>query len=245
MLQSLGYIFPGDNSWQEVAAFPVSTGTIPILKRFVTKPARYRDTDDATFFNCLDCYLDRGELPLDGAGLALALTEEWVKPMQRVQGLFDANPYLTRLTSSISADEMSVDPRFHFNPDLEDVAAARVATLKVLCMGTRTFQNAPRVLELPDGRAIELPSVDEWAERGLSWESYIGEVGDHAAELIEQVGRSGQPTVVTDNRAAIDEALAEMSGCGCDGTGRASGSTVAVLAALLAAGRRRRGVASC
>jgi hypothetical protein len=220
---------------------PVSTGTSPILARLVPKPADYRE-DDNNYLNCLDCY-DR--VAVDGAALAAALAAEWEQPMRDAQALLDAHPWLTRMTSSLSADEMTVDPRFVLNPDLPEVFNVHDAIVRTKCDANHKVGRAPRELVLPDGRTMDLPGTEQWTDQGWTWETWTASVGAYAAETVEQQGRSGAAVQVTDNRAAIDEALAEMNGCGCDGTGRASGSTVAVLAALLAASRRRRGVASC
>jgi hypothetical protein len=49
-------------------------------------------------------------------------------PAAEVAGLFASQPYLTRFTSSMSADEMTEDPAFAFNPDLLDVNNVHEAT---------------------------------------------------------------------------------------------------------------------
>ncbi|HMV67396.1 MAG TPA: DUF2330 domain-containing protein [Myxococcota bacterium] len=224
----------GDTSWQEQRAFPVGSGTVPILSRFVRVPG---GREAADFFSCIECFVERGEVAVDGEALATALEAEWVEPMRRTQELFDRLPWLTRLTSSMSAAEMTVDPRFVINPDMPAVSAQHTATMQVLCNGLHSFSGAPRRLVLADGRTLDLPSNDDASEIGFTWETWTQPLADLPAERVEQTGRSGDAVLVTDNSDAIDAALAEMNaGCGCDGTGGGAGA--AGLIGLLALRRR-------
>jgi hypothetical protein len=223
-----------DLSWQTQRVFPVGPGTLPILRRFVDVPEGVAPAD---FFACLECF-DAGNVRVDGPGLAEALELEWLTPMRRMQELVDRLPWITRLTSSISADEMTLDPRFVLNPAMPAVAAERTATLEVLCNGLHSFNNAPRRLVLADGHAMDMPSNNQVNNMGFDWATWTEPLAGFAAETIEQTGRSGDPVLMTDNRAAIDEALAEMNGgCGCDGTG---GAGLAGLGLLLWPCRRSR-----
>jgi hypothetical protein len=223
----------GDVSWMaQDGLLPVSTGTSPILARFVPKPADFRG-DDTSYLSCLDCF-DR--VDVDGAALSAALAAEWEQPMRDAQALLDAHPWLTRMTSSLSADEMTVDPRFVLNPDLREVSNVHDAIVRTKCDLTHSFGRAPRELVLPDGRTMDLPSTEAWIDEGWTWETWTADVGAYAAETVEQQGRSGAAIQVTDNREAIDAALADRNGCGCDGTG---GGGVGVAGLALIALRRR------
>ncbi|HMV69210.1 MAG TPA: DUF2330 domain-containing protein [Myxococcota bacterium] len=236
LLMQLGYVSPIDNSWQSRRALPVSRGTVPILARFVPPP---RGVDPFTLFQCLGCYVHEGQIPLDGPGLARALEEEWAAPLRHVQEQLDRSAWLTRMSSSMSADEMTVDPRFTFNPDLPAQRGAREATLEYDCRRVHSRVDAPRALVLPDGRRLELPSIDQASQMVFTWDSWTSEISAHAAERVEQTGRSGDPVVAVDNSAAIDDALAALNarvGCGCD----ASGGPWSALALLGALARRRR-----
>jgi MYXO-CTERM domain-containing protein len=83
---------------------------------------------------------------------------------------------------------------------------------------------------------MDLPSTEAWIDEGWTWETWTADVGAYAAETVEQQGRSGAAIQVTDNREAIDAALADRNGCGCDGTG---GAGVGVAGLALIALRRR------
>lgn len=228
--------FAFDTSWQREPRFPVTAGTAPILARFVAVP---EGLTPAEFFACPGCYGPIYDaLPVDGAALSAALDAEWVEPMARLQRHVDALPYLTRLTSSISADEMTIDPRFVLNDVMGDVSAAHQATLQVLCNGLHTASAAPRRLVLSDGRTLDLPPQDQ-VGTDFSWDGWVGELADFPVVRIEQTARTGQPVVTVDFAADIDAILAGRRGCGCDVGGAGSMWGVG-LAGVAAALRRRR-----
>ena len=237
-LMSIGYLSPLDNSWQHQRAIPVSNGTVPILARFVPSQQGESPFDR---FTCLRCYVKPGQVPLDGAALADALEAEWVSVMRRGQELLDASTWLTRLTSSMSADEMTVDPRFVLNPDLPAVPGQRPAELEFDCRTVHNRNQAPRALVLPDGRRLELPSLDDASRIDFTWDSWVEGLTGLPAAIIEQTGRSGEPVVVTDHSAAIDAELGAVNaklGCRCD-TGAATWTAPALLALGLLRRRRR------
>ncbi|MCA9527288.1 MAG: DUF2330 domain-containing protein, partial [Myxococcales bacterium] len=66
---------------------------------------------------CPGCY-DPEVVSIDGAALLRRLREEYDPPRQALAGLFEAHPYLTRLYTTMSPDEMAEDPVFDENPDL-------------------------------------------------------------------------------------------------------------------------------
>jgi hypothetical protein len=216
---------------------PISTGTTPILSRFIDKPANLEEVADTQFYACPGCWGVTGSL--DGEGLAAAFETEWIPVMREAQGLVDAFPHFTRLTSSISADEMTVDPRFVLNPDMGDVSNVHDAVIQVECKGRFQWSKAPRRLVLEDGRELELPSFDEMGQVWESWDAWVGDISAHAAERIEGTSGSGEPMIISDNAPAIQAALDahnEAIGCGCNSSGGALG----VLPLFLVLGLRRR-----
>lgn len=232
------FFVPGTTQGFDDYGIPVTVATIPILDAFVDPPAGV-EIDD--FLSCPGCYGTFGSTPLDGAGLAAALETGWAAPLRRVQAHLDAYPYLTRLTSSISASEMTIDPRFVLNDTLGDVAGARQATLQFLCNGVHERQNAPRRLVLADGTSIELPSQSAQAQtEGWDWSTWVADAGTFAALRVEQTGRSGDAVVLVDNTEAIAAAAGAFNraNCGCDQRGGAG--AVGAMAALGALALRRR-----
>jgi MYXO-CTERM domain-containing protein len=161
--------------------------------------------------------------------------------------LLTDHPRITRMTSSISPVEMTVDPTFVFNPDMGDVAQQREAVERFECSDYADIFDSPRTLILGDNREIAMPSQRALSERGLTefeWMQTQGLTVPYNA-VIEQTGSSGQPEVVVDNRNALQDAAADSNeevfagkGCGCD---TAPGPGAAwLLAPMLVLFRRRQ-----
>lgn len=131
----------------------------------------------------------------DGSAFAKALTDRVIAPGMHGQELLDQNPYLTRLYTVISPQEMIADPIFHVNPDLEDVANIRVANRLILCDGNS-------VVTLPDGREIFVPNNGPWPQiPGEMW----------WAEEISQIALKGKPMHLVNNTAAINQKIQEWN----------------------------------
>ena len=58
-----------------------------------------------------------------------------VRPLRESTALLPEGAYLTRVYTTLSPEEMTLDPTFDFNPDMPDQAATRRATLDVSCGG--------------------------------------------------------------------------------------------------------------
>lgn len=232
---------------------PLTDGTVAYFAQGLpfTDEARNRGWDDLGLWQCVvdpNCVfgLPEGVLaaPVDGEALAMALGE-WATLMEDVQTrLNDPGSHITRLRSSISPEEMSLDPRFVFNGDMSDVNPERSATLTTLCRPGVFEEDAPRRLELEDGRTAYLAPSSEYP----GWDASVGALQVHANELVEATARTGAPMAIADNREAIAEALAAhtdefayytTSGCGCSST-RGMAGGLALLPALLMLRRRRR-----
>ncbi|NKB71401.1 MAG: DUF2330 domain-containing protein [Candidatus Latescibacteria bacterium] len=110
-----------------------------------------------------------------------------VEPLRAAQGLFEDYPYLTRLYTTMSAEEMTVDPMFDFNPDLPEVPNVRWADARFECpQGDPEDVNPEEwilVVTLADGREVRTrPFADSDPFGNLP-----------AAALIERVDTSGPP----------------------------------------------------
>ncbi|EDM78205.1 hypothetical protein PPSIR1_00690 [Plesiocystis pacifica SIR-1] len=132
----------------------------------------------------------------DGQGFADALAERVIVPGMHAADLLDTWPYLTRLNTTISPHEMTVDPTFHVNPDLPMVAPQQVTSAPVLCGGDQLYEVA----------------VDASADQGGSqtvrvcqpdWSDPPEFVDMPAALRIEQIPEMGPPQVIQDNSEAI------------------------------------------
>jgi hypothetical protein len=176
----------------------------------------------------------------DGSEFAAAMQERIVDPGEHALELLDTYPYLTRLFTLISPHEMTEDPIFHQNADLEDTPLNRVVAERLMCSGDSLYT-------LDDGREVFVP-------RGSGWPSIPGMP---AAEDVEDVPTIGAPIPVVDNTQTIDELLAAynasvgwpaaddgggagMEGCGCRSHVNAPASLGACVLLVLGLRRRQR-----
>ena len=75
-----------------------------------------------------------------------------IKPLIDTQDLIDAHPYMTRLYTTMSADEMTMDPEFDFNADLADVSNIHTARAQGAVRRKNTdIITAPWDVEFPQG----------------------------------------------------------------------------------------------
>jgi len=61
-----------------------------------------------------------------------------IEPLRASRALLSEGRYLTRLYTTLSADEMTVDPSFEFNPNMETQSREREATLVENCVNDET-----------------------------------------------------------------------------------------------------------
>jgi len=227
-----------------------------LLERFLPMPAQaIADgvTENEYYGYQYDYYsqhysvdFDGGAPPasFDAAGLTAAIDMRIVEPTKNTQALFDGNPYLTRLYSTISPEDMNLDPVFSSNPDLPEVSLIHSATLTYPCSG------------------------DPWLSTGDGFEvQYRGGVAPYYASLpatlrLETLREAGAPQVEIDNTDTIKAQLgpvshgsnqstmsssssssSSMGGCACDVSSRTRnqlGTGLFVMVALLFVRRRRR-----
>ncbi|MDC0718801.1 DUF2330 domain-containing protein [Nannocystis bainbridge] len=149
------------------------------------------------FYWNLPAYVDQIDAMAwgDGSAFAQALDSRIIAPGEHAQELIDTYPYLTRMYTVISPNEMIADPIFHINPDLPDVASFRSATEYNLCDGNS-------VVTLPDEREIFVPNGGPWPE-------FIGEMW--WAEEVQQVALKGKPMHLVNNTAAINKKIEEWN----------------------------------
>lgn len=186
----------------------------------------------------------RGNRPFDPAMATKVFGEEIMTPLERADALLDA-PMVTRLTSALSANEMTVDPVFALNPDLtEPISNVHTADEVFDCEPNRRWERADRRLELADGRVLRLPSQRSIDGTELD---FLATQGAVAAQIVEQMSADGEPEVLFDYTPELfdlaEATNAEFGGCGgCTSTGPGSGLALGPWAfGLLAILLRRRG----
>lgn len=188
-------------------------------------------------FSCVVSALDEG---FDRAAFEEALEREVVEPVLATQRLLDTQPIATRFYTTMSPDEMTVDPEFDFNPDLPLVSNTHTARRVIECRGDTTFFEARWRTTLQDGRVIR----GENATPGWPVPTSLP-----AARRVEQLGTSGEATTVVDRGPEIDDAIEENNrlypkrkrggACAAGTEGRGSAG-LALLAFVGFALRRRR-----
>jgi len=210
----------------------------------VTLPA---DVSFADFKLCPTCYASR--LSFSPSEFIAALQSDVIQPVKDVQKLIDAHPYVTRLYSTLSAAEMTVDPLFAFNPELADISNVHSAVRVIECRPDVSQFEAPWRIELPQGGVV----------RGTG--SQVGTWPDSFKDQpsnsrIVQLSTSGAGRVIEDNGPQISTMLAaynsafpssgssdqsSSSGCATSLGGVAKPTwALAALVAALAWWRRRR-----
>jgi MYXO-CTERM domain-containing protein len=189
-----------------------------LLAEFIPPPDGF---EPANFWNNIGQFPDLIDLDAwDADAFATALVERIIDPGMHAVDLLDTWPQLTRLNTTISPGEMTVDPTFHANTDLPAVAASQVTTInQVLCGGDQLFHVMVEGVDTPVCVPGDASYPSPWAEMP-------------AALRVEQVPMMGPPQIVTDNAALIasihedHETQAECiaGGGGTDDTGGDAGS---------------------
>jgi len=147
----------------------------------------------------------RGTAQVDVSVFKRELYENVVKPIIDTQELLVSQPYLTRLYSTMSAEEMTMDPAFTYNADLADVSNIHTAMQFIECSEDVSYWEAPWRIELPQGGVIR-------GEGNGTWPLTVEDGALPATLRIVQLSESGAGKVVIDNSGEVSDALFEMSG---------------------------------
>lgn len=253
------YAASGPVDWMDAvisAGIPSGDATLAVLKRQIPMPQDLVDQglSDTDFYNCLACYQEYlGDIDFDATRATDDLAINVTDPIEHAQDLFERHHWLSRMTSSLDAVEMTVDPVFVFNDEMGLVDLAHEATLTTMCETGTSWYDSIRRVTLADGRVVYYPSQHWLDENGLTVAEWLLQWNLNAAAVIEQTAAEGEPTVLFDLSAESDDALDDLNdwvldtlpveaeeaeGCGCQTAPMGAGWMV-VLGAL--ALRRRRG----
>ncbi|HEY3242651.1 MAG TPA: DUF2330 domain-containing protein, partial [Phycisphaerae bacterium] len=110
---------------------------LDILHRELPLPAGAGDFTYSSFDLLLQVF-DAAMLSAARQRISADLVSDVIEPLERTLDVFNGMPYLTRLYTTLSADEMTLDPAFVFNPDLPGQALRREATLTLSCVDGQT-----------------------------------------------------------------------------------------------------------
>jgi MYXO-CTERM domain-containing protein len=188
---------------------------------------------------CPSCYF-----PVADGEFLDALEADVIEPVRLVRDLIASHPQITRLYSTLSASEMTVDPLFSFNPDLQAVSNVHTADRVIECSNGYYVDEAPWRIELPSGGVVRggPTTLNNWPS---TFDSLP------ANRRILRVGESGNGKVMEDNTDSISSALKtygkslptpprhSTGGCSFHG-GAGSAGTAFVMLGLAAALLRRR-----
>lgn len=136
-----------------------------------------------------------------------------IDAMKNSVDLLDDNRYLTRLYTTLSSSEMTVDPAFVFNSDMGDQALARNATLDASCIDDQTEWTL--TLGAGTGRddVVVIDAV------GAVPFNTAPAVSQEAGWKIEQTSDAGQPVVTNERTFQIASVNGGSSGAGTVTTG--------------------------
>lgn len=160
---------------------------------------------EQSFYNNMESYRQyKSSIDFDADVFVASLDEVIVTPLCKGQQLFSDYDYLTRLFTTLSADEMTVDPVFDFNPDLEGVVNVRRATARMECPNfdpdDPRFEDIILVVTLADGREIRSNpyAQQDPGDAPLPF-------GQPAAAVIERMDVRGQPENIRSLATSVDD----------------------------------------
>ena len=176
----------------------------PILDQYVPIPD---GVDPVVFWDCMECYAADIDLTAwDAVAFADAFDERIIKPGLVATDLVNSNPYLTRMYTTISPNEMNADPMFRQNSTMPDVQPLQMANQTLHCDGSTS-------VVLPDGREVLFGAGDP-----LVWPDFQDEMPWD--EDIDQEGMAESAPLInlSDKTAEIDALLEEWNKGKSNGT---------------------------
>jgi MYXO-CTERM domain-containing protein len=208
-----------------------------MLRKYIPIPASLvqQGVSEAAFYNNLSAYRsaidsDPNRPPFNNTGFVQEIRDIIVTPADKSLELLQSHPYLTRLFTTMSAEEMTVDPDFDFNNVAPDVS--NLYTAKASFETCDSDWNKRRVrLELPDGRYWYVNFGDPPFGAGPT------------ALRVEQWSSAGPAALIQDNTRLVNKALDDNGGgvgtCGCSSAEAGSAALLSLLVVLWGARRRR------
>jgi hypothetical protein len=145
-------------------------------------------------------YRNDPELVIDEDLFQEKLVEWVVEPVRQTQLLIDAHAHMTRLYTTLSPDEMTLDPLFSFNPDLPDVSREHHAEITYYCNPDIYQWEAPWKIRLQSG--IEFTGMPQ------QWPVALADAP--AALRIVTLSENGPPDVMIDNSDPIRQSVSEV-----------------------------------
>lgn len=168
------------------------------------------------FLACIRCYFEQDvpvlnqsypETPYLGADDPIHLldVEDFlqtlytfvVEPMELTRQLFEDHAAVTRFYTTMSPDEMTLDPDFDFNPELPDVGNVHVAEQRLRCDAETDWE-----ITLPQGQIVR--------GNGRTWPVRLG--AEMPVNLrVLQLSTGGDGEIVTDNAELVASMLTDLN----------------------------------
>lgn len=186
---------------------------LPLLRNHLPAPD---GVSESNYYNCVDCFEPLPEW--EGQNFQDDFYERIVLPAQHALYVLGENPYLTRIYTTMSAEDMTEDPIFHKVPGLPNVAAQHTVTVNTRCDGEQIAQFA-------NGREVGIGTT--WSPfNGTAWPTLDESL---AAETITDYSDASNADLRVDNADSIDQLAAttvpvnetpiteadDDGGCGC------------------------------
>jgi hypothetical protein len=162
---------------------------LPMVRKYLPAPASTKESD---FYSCVSCNAARiDRAAWDGAAFAEELEERVIAPGRHASELLQGAPYLTRLFTRISPDEMTADPEFTtLSPSAANVTSSYTATQNLTCGGDQ---------------ALEIPGRPAVALEGASLPSFTKSLP--FALTVAEYNPEGVRTVLFDNTKDVDKSI--------------------------------------
>jgi hypothetical protein len=205
--------------------YQLSSQLLAVLQKYIPVPPALaqKGITAQVFYQDLSYYLttDQQQNPGDFAGwtmnyqpamMAQEIATRVVAPTLAAGALFDNSPYLTRLYTTLSPENMDKDPVFSFNVGLPDWNNEHDGTLTYHCglfSSSSSSSNTSATLVTAEGWAINYPY-------GVGTKFTAPNLP--ASLRIEILAEEGSPQVVTDNSGQIKNSVGGGSGCSYSGS---------------------------
>jgi len=188
--------------------FPRDATMQALLRKHIPMPQALIDQglEERDFYNNLEGYAEYfPAMNFDPVAFAMDLDERIIQPMEDAQNMVLEHPYLTRLYSTVSPDEMTRDPLFGFNPDLPDVSNIHEADAEYICAPADGTQTDKVIITLANGDQFEVEGPFDDMGQPVELPDFPTEP---AASKIELLGTSGEGKIVLPgNAASVDQQL--------------------------------------
>jgi hypothetical protein len=205
------------------------------------------DVEPADVLACPSCFEEElTAIAFDGPAFTDAMVDHWLEPVVAADALLDGG-YVTRLRSTMSPSEMTLDPMFEQKAGLPDVSNVHRVHQATRCdLGTGNRATSPIEVVI-DGLQVFVPSDQE--RMGQPVEEWLYNVSDFDALVVEDLTRGD---VLVDRRdelttewipsaqAGTSAANVLTEGCACSGTAtlRSMAMTTWGMSLLILARRR-------